>query len=73
MKIRNSGNANFYIRLVLFFSSIKIIKFEIVHNVGQQIKQCMNYVHIFEHPCQRFSKDFLLNLYIRFRKYTTVA
>lgn len=40
--------------------------------VGQKLKTLMLNVY-FEHPCEQFPHDYLLNLYIRFRIYTTLT
>lgn len=42
----------------------------ILPNVGQKIKQSMNNNVHFQHPCRQFPKEYLLNLFIRFRIYT---
>jgi len=40
--------------------------------VGEKIKNLMSFVY-FEHNCPQFPKDYLLNLFIRFRIYTTIS
>lgn len=50
------------------FESLSILPY-----VGQKIKQSMtNNVH-FQHPCPQFPKEYLLNLFIRFRIYTSLT
>jgi len=40
--------------------------------VGQKLKTLMLNVY-FEHPCEQFPHEYLLNLFIRFRIYTTLT
>jgi len=44
----------------------------ILPNVGQKLKMKMLNV-FFQHSCDHFPKDYLLNLFIRFRIYTTLT
>lgn len=50
-----------------YFDSLAILP-----NLGQKLKQSTSNVY-FEHSCQELPKEYLLNIFIRFRIYTTLT